>query len=168
MLGVSVTWLGDLQTSVDWNQRITTSLRTASLQIDERRTSEISARVSYSKTGLSIPLLPIGRLNNQIQFSLTLEQSVNDERSFNMRRALEDANSEGEVFDPAQAEEGDNVSITTQTTRLTIAPELSYQFSNRVQGNVIMKYERFEGDGRQPSFTNINGGFRVRVSISEN
>jgi cell surface protein SprA len=168
LLGVDITWLGNLQTSLEWNTRQTTSLRTASLQIDEQTTDELSARVSYSKTGLRIPLLPIGRLNNRIQFTLTVERSVDDERSFNMRRALEQAASEGEAFDPAQAEQGDNVSITTQTTRLTVAPEFSYQFSNRVQGNFLVRYERFEGDGRQPSFTNINGAFRVRVSISEN
>ena len=168
LLGADITWLGNLQTTLDWNKRLTTSLRTASLQVNEQATNELSARISYSKTGLDIPLLPIGRLNNRIQFTLTLERSVNDERSFNMRRVLEDAASQGEAFDLAQAEQGDNVSITTQTTRLTIAPELSYQFSNRVQGNLVLKYEKFEGDGRQPSFTNINGAFRVRVNISEN
>ena len=167
LLGVDITWRGGLQTNFDWNQNTDTFLRPAGLEVAERLTSELTFRASYSKRGLQIPFLPVGRLNNRVRFSLTVSRSVNDERNFNLRRALQDAASAGFDYDPAQATQGDNVNSVRETTRLTITPELSYQFSNNVSGNLVVKYEQFEGDGQQPSFTNIDGGFRVQVNISE-
>jgi len=167
IVGMDVTWLGGLQTNVDWNQSVTTFFRPSEMSVEERTTKELTFRASYSKRGLDIPFLPIGKLNNRLRFSLTVNRSINDERAFNLRRALETAASEDFNFDPAQATQGENVSITRETTRLTVTPELSYQFSNKVTGNFLLEYEKFESDGRQPSFTNLNGGFRVKVSLSE-
>jgi cell surface protein SprA len=167
VVGMDVTWLGGLQTNVDWNQSVTTFFRPSEMSVEERTTSELTLRASFSKRGIDLPLLPIGKLNNRLRFSLTINRSVNDERSFNLRRALENAASQDFNFDPVQATQGENVSITRQTTRLTVTPELSYQFSNKVTGNFLLEYEKFESDGRQPSFTNFNGGFRVKVSLSE-
>jgi cell surface protein SprA len=146
----------------------TAALSTTNLSVQETESSEIVLRATYRKRGLDIPFLPIGRLNNQISFTLTVSRAVNDERSFSIRRALTDAADSGFNYDPARATEGDNVSIQVQTTRLTVAPKLSYQFSNRVSADFVLEYENFTGDSRKPSYTEINGGFNVRVSISEN
>jgi len=167
-VGLDVTWPSNLQTSIEWNRRVTTSLRTASLRVDERKTSEISGRLSYSQRGLEIPLLPIGRIENRVQFSLTFTRQVNDEREFNLRPALEAAAASDFDFDPSQAREGDNVSIISETTRLTVTPQVSYSISNRVMADVQVEYEKFNGDSRQPSFTNVNGSFNVRINISQN
>ena len=167
IVGMDVTWLGGLQTNVDWNQSVTTFFRPSEMSVEERTTSELTVRASFSKRGIDLPLLPIGKLNNRLRFSLTVNRSVNDERSFNLRRALENAAASDFNFNPSEATQGENVSITRQTTRLTVTPELSYQFSNKVTGNFLLEYEKFESDGRQPSFTNFNGGFRVKVSLSE-
>ena len=165
-LGVDVTWKGDLETSVDWNRSTTTYLRTASLSIDQRETSEISARVTYRKRGLDIPLLPLGRLNNEISFSLTLTRTINHDREYKIRRALQEANAAGDDYAPSEAlDEG----TFSRTRRLAVTPKLSYRFSNRVSADFVVEYEKFDGeDTRQPSFTNVNGGFNVRVNISEN
>ena len=168
LVGVSLSWQGNLQTDVDWNLSNTAALSTTNLSVQETESSEIVLRATYRKRGLDIPFLPIGRLNNQISFTLTVSRAVNDERSFSIRRALTDAADSGFSYDPAQATEGDNVSIQVQTTRLTVAPKLSYQFSNRVSADFVLEYENFTGDSRKPSYTEINGGFNVRVSISEN
>jgi hypothetical protein len=38
-----------------------------------------------------------------------------------------------------------------------------------VSADFVIEYEKFDGeDTRQPSFTNVNGGFNIRVNISEN
>jgi hypothetical protein len=40
--------------------------------------------------------------------------------------------------------------------------------SNRVTADFLLEYEKFDGDNRQPSYTNVNGSFNISVSISEN
>jgi cell surface protein SprA len=167
LIGVDVTWQGGLQTSIDWNTQNRIGLRTSSQEVQEEQSSEITASVTYRKTGLKIPLLPIGRINNQISFTLSVSRSVNDERRYNLRRALEQAAAAGFDYDPQDALRGDNT-VRRETKRLTVAPQLSYSFSNRVTGEFVLEYERFQGNSREPSFTKVNGGFNVQVSLSEN
>ena len=169
LLGVSITWPGNLQTTVEWNQQVNTYLRTAGLKVEEVKTNQLSGSISYRKQGLRIPVLGLGRLENQIRFSLTLSRSVNDERSYNLRGALNDVAENGSV-DPGQVTDptNDYVTVRKQTTRLTVQPELTYQLSDRVSADLQLRYERFNGDNRRPSFTKVNGGFNVQVSITQN
>ena len=170
LLGLSITWPGNLETSVKWNTQTETYLRTANLKVEEVETTELSGSVSYRKRGLRIPVLGLGRLENQIQFSLTLSRSVNDERSYNLQGALAAARASdfslgaGAITDPTN----DFVEVRKQTTRVQITPELTYRLSDRVTGDLLVEYERFNGDNRQPSYTRINGGFNIRVSITQN
>lgn len=164
LIGMDVTWPWGLQTSMEWNQRVTTALR--GKEVVERKTGELSGRVSYSKRGLRLPFLP--RIENQIQFSLTLTRSVNNEREFFLERALEQARNDLESYNPNQAVQGDNVNPLSETTRLTMTPTISYSISNQVTADFRLEYERFDGDNRQPSYTNINGSFNVSVNISQN
>ena len=165
-VGLDVTWKGDLETSLDWNRSTTTYLRTANLSVQQTETSEISARVTYRKRGLDIPLLPIGKINNEISFSLSVARAINYEREYRIRAALQDASAAPDDYDTGQAlDEG----TFSRTRRLTLTPKLSYRFSNRVSADFVIEYEKFDGeDTRQPSFTNVNGGFNIRVNISEN
>ena len=169
LIGLNVTWPGNLETSVKWNQRTETFLRTANLKVEEVETNELYGSVSYRKRGLRIPVLGLGRLDNQIQFSLTFSRSVNDERSFNLQGALAASQGDGS-FDPSQVTDPTNdfVEVRKQTSRFTVTPELTYQVSDRVTADVLVEYEQFNGDSRRPSFTQVNGGFNVRVSISQN
>lgn len=165
-LGVDITWQGNLQTNFSWNRSNSYTLSTTNFEISENKTSELSLSASYRKRGLDIPLLPIGRLNNQISFNLTVSRAVNDEQRFSLRRALASA-AGNEDFDPAQALEGDNVTPVTQTTRLTVSPKISYQFSNRVSADFQMTYEKFDSENsRRPSFTDVSGGFFIQVNVS--
>ena len=168
LLGVDVTWPGNLQTSVEWSERTTTSLRTASLRIAEVETSEISGQLSFSAQGFTIPFLPLGRIENRIELSVTFTQQVNDEREYSLRPALEQANGAGGEYDPSLAQQGDNVSIISETERLTVTPQIAYSVSDRVTANFSLEYEDFQGDSRQPSYTNVNGNFNVTVNISQN
>ncbi|PSQ87617.1 MAG: cell surface protein SprA [Bacteroidetes bacterium QS_3_64_15] len=169
LLGVSITWPGNLETSIEWNQQVNTFLRTAGLKVEKVKTNQLSGSVSYRKQGLRIPVLGLGRLENQIRFSLTLSRSVNDERSYNLRGSLA-AVEAGDAVDPSQVTDPTNdfITVRKQTTRLTIQPEFTYRLSDRVTADLQLKYERFDGDNRRPSYTEVNGGFNVRVSITQN
>ncbi|PEN13233.1 cell surface protein SprA [Longibacter salinarum] len=168
LLGVDVTWLGGFQTTIDWNRQNRVSLSTTNLSVEESAASELSLTATWRKRGLKLPLLPVGRLNNQITFSLTVKRAVTDQRTFSLRRALSEAAAQGFAYGSADARTGDNVSISEQTTLLTIEPQLQYQFSQRVNGQFQLTYERLDGDSRRPSYTNIAGSFNVRINISEN
>ena len=164
LIGVDVTWPFGLETSVEWNRRNTTALR--GTNVVERKTSEISGRLSYSKRGMDIPFF--ARIENRLQVSVTLTRSVNDEREFLLNEALQQAEENPNSFDPSQATKGDNVNPLSETTLLKIVPEISYNVSNRVTARFLLEYEKFNGDNRRPSYTNVNGSFNLSVSISEN
>ena len=164
LIGVDVTWPFGLETSVEWNRRNTTALR--GTNVVERKTSEISGRISYSKRGMDIPFF--ARIENRLQVSVTLTRSVNDEREFLLSEALQQAQENPNSFDPSQATKGDNVNPLSQTTLLKVVPEISYNVSNRVTARFLLEYEKFDGDNRRPSYTNVNGSFNLSVSISEN
>ncbi|WP_232798184.1 hypothetical protein [Salinibacter altiplanensis] len=170
LFGVSITWPGSVETSVEWNQQTETFLRTANLKVEEVQTNQLSGSVSYQKRGMRIPVLGLGRLENQIRFSLTVSRSVNDERSYNLRGALADVRSADGSVDPDRITDptNDYVQVRKQTTRVQVTPELTYRLSDRVTADLLVEYERFDGDSRQPSYTRVNGGFNVSVSISQN
>lgn len=165
LIGLDVTWPGDLQTSLEWNRRITTALR--GKNVVERETGELSGRVSFSQRGLSLPFFT--RIENRIQFSLTLTRSVNDEREYLLPQAMQEAQSNLEGYDPARAVQGETVDVLGRTTRLSVSPQISYSVSNRVTADFLLEFEKFDvSQGQQTSYTNLNGGFNVSVSISEN
>jgi cell surface protein SprA len=166
LIGVDFSWLGNFQTNVSWNLTSSYLLSTTNSVVTESKTSELTVTASYRKRGLDIPFLPIGRLNNQISFNLTLSRAINDERRFSMKRALTSALLD-EGFTPQEALEGDNVTPVRETQRLAITPKISYQFSNRVSADFVLRYEKFTSENsRRPSYTNVNGGFNVRINVS--
>ncbi len=165
-IGIDISWLGNLQTNLSWNRSNSYMLSTTNFEVSENKTNELSFSASFRKTGLNIPLLPVGRLNNRISFNLTVSRAVNDEKRYSMRRALVAAAGD-DAFDPAEALQGDNVTPVTETTRLTVQPKISYQFSDRVSADFQLNYEQFNSENsRRPSFTNVSGGFFVQVNVS--
>ncbi|MFB6273803.1 MAG: cell surface protein SprA [Salinibacter sp.] len=170
LIGIDITWPGNLETSLEWSRKVETFLRTANLKVEEVQTSQLSGSISYRKRGLRIPFLGLGRLENQIRFSLTLSHSVNDERSYNLRGALTAQKQNDGSFNPDQITDpkNDYVTVRKQTSKFKVSPKLTYRLSDRVTADLQINYERFNGDNRQPSYTRINGGFNVRVSITQN
>jgi cell surface protein SprA len=164
LIGVDVGWKGSVQTNFSLNRSNAFSLSTSNFEVSESRTSELSFTASWQKQGMKLPFLK--RINNRINLSVTVSQSKTEDQRLRLRRALETA-----VTDPdfvlADALTGDNISLVTAHTRTTIAPQVAYQFSNRVSANFTLRYEQFDSqDSRQPSSTNIQGNFNIRVSIS--
>lgn len=165
LIGIDVAWKGQVQTNVAFSKSNAYSLSTSNFEVSDNRTNEISVTASWQKSGLKIPLFG-KKLNNRISFSLNVAKSSTRDQRLRLRRALESA-----LIDPdftfAQAMDGDNISLVTAHTRLTVSPTIAYQFSNRVTANFTLSYEKFDSeDSRQPSAVNIQGNFNIRVSIS--
>lgn len=164
LLALDMSFRGNIQTSVAWNKSNIFALSTTNNVVTETRTSELSITASYSTTGLRLPFLS-RRLSNRLNFSLTLSRSVNDDRSFFIRRAMEAAIAEP-GFEVADALKEPFVDILTSTTRLQARPRISYQFSNVVTADMYVQYEDFIGDNRQLPYTSIKGGFNLRVNFA--
>ena len=164
LIGLDITWSGGLQTNISWNRSNSYQLSTTNFEVLENETNELTLSGSFRQRGISIPLLPIDRLENQISFNLSLSYSVNDETRLSMRRAIENAIARDD-FSSDDVLDGESATPVRETSRLTVTPQISYQFSNRVSADFRLRYERFDGDSRRPSFTNVNGGFNVRVNI---
>lgn len=165
LIGLDVTWKGRVQTNFAWNRSNTYSLSTANAEISENNTNEFSMTFSYQRQGLKLPFMRKA-LNNRISFSLTLSRAQNEDLRYLLKRALQTAALDLDAYDPQNALEGDNVSILTASTRLSVNPQITYQFSNKVSANIFVKYDQLQSeDSRLPSTTNINGGFNIRVSI---
>ena len=165
LLGVDVTWKGSIQTGITWSKSNSYSLSTSNFEVSENKTDELGLQISFQKSGMRLPFFK-RVLNNRANFTLNVTRSKTQDQRLRLRRALEQALSDPE-FVLKSALEGDNISLVTAHTRLTITPTISYQFSNRVQANFTLKYEKFDSeDSRQPSSVNINGTFNIRVSIA--
>ena len=107
------------------------------------------------------------KLNNQFSFSVTISRSKTSDIRYSLNRALNAAIANPETF---QVDEVlTNTDLAQQIsafTRLTVSPQISHRFSNKVQASFNLRYEKFDSeDSRQPSATNIQGNFNIRVSI---
>lgn len=166
LIGLDITWKNRLQTNLAWSKSRSYSLSTNN-EVNASATGELAFTLSYQVQGLRIPFLPIKRLNNRVGISLNIARSSTEERRFSLFRAMQAAADDPEAFDPKDALSPDFAPILTSWTRTTIAPQISYQFSNRVSASFQLRYERFESaDSRVPSSTTMQGGFNIRVSIS--
>ncbi len=165
VVGLDLSFKGRLQTNVAWNKSTSYSLSTSNFEVSQNETSEITLTTSYQRQGMTLPFFG-KKLNNRVSLSLTLSRTSLTDQRFSLRRGLIDAITSPDFALP-DALRGDNVSIVTASTRFTVVPRISYQFSNRVSADFTMRYENFQSeDSRQPSATTLNGGFNIRVSIA--
>jgi cell surface protein SprA len=166
LIGIDISWKKQIQTNIQFNRSNSFSLSTSNFEVSENKTSEMSFNLSYQKTGLRLPFFGGKRLNNRASIGLTIARATTQDQRLRLRRALESAIGDPD-FQIGDALTGDNVSLVTAHTRLTISPVIQYQFSNRVSANFTLKYEKFDSeDSRQPSATQIQGNFNIRVSIA--
>ena len=164
LIGVDITWKGSITTAFSWSKSNSYSLSTANFEVSENKTTELGVRISYQKSGLKLPFFK--KLNNRVTLALDVTRSETLDQRLRLRRALEQAITDPE-FVIKNALEGDNISLVTAHRRLIMTPRIAYQFSNRVQADFTLKYEKFDSeDSRQPSSVNINGTFNIRVSIA--
>jgi cell surface protein SprA len=168
LIGLDLSLKNQMQANIAWNASNTYSLSTTSYLVNESRTNEITFTASYQKRGIKLPFIK-KKLDNRMSLSLTLARAVIDDQRLALREALVAAilsYDEGVPFAPEQALEGDFKVPITGSTRLTIAPTISYQFSTRVSGDFRLRFEKFDSvDSRIPSSTTTQGTFNIRVSI---
>jgi cell surface protein SprA len=171
LIGVDLGLKGNVQTALSWNRSNTYSLSTSNFDVSEMQTNELVLTVSFTKQGMSLPFLPGKRLNNRVSFSLSGGYSESSDQRYSLRttmtEAARDKASGNPVFVPEDALGADFVTVLTGSNRLTLAPKLAYQFSNRVSADFTLRYEKFDSaNSRQANFTSLTGNFNVRVSIS--
>ncbi len=164
LVAVDLSLKGNVQTSVAWNKSNSYSLSTTNNVVNEAQTNDISITASYATRNLRLPLFG-RRLNNRISFSVQASRSVNNDRSFYIRRAMEVAAIDA-GFTPDMALVEPFVDILTSTARIQITPKIAYQFSNQVTADVFVEYEDFQGDSRRLPYKSINGGFNFRLSFA--
>jgi len=164
LVALDLTVQGNIQTSIAWNKTNSYSLSTTNNVVNENRSNEISVTASWSKSGLRLPFFR-RPLNNRLNVSMTFSRTSNDDRSFYIRRAMEIAALDPE-FDVSLALEEPYVDVLTSTARIQFQPKIAYQFSNVVSADLFLRYEDFIGDSRRLPYTNINGGFNLRVNFS--
>lgn len=164
LVALDLTLRGNIQTSIAWNKTNSYSLSTTNNVVNENRSNEISLTASWSKSGLRLPFFR-RPLNNRLNISMTFSRTSNDDRSFYIRRAMEIAALDPE-FEVSVALEEPYVDVLTSTARIQFQPKIAYQFSNVVSADLFLRYEDFIGDSRRLPYTNINGGFNLRVNFS--
>ena len=158
LIGANITWKGGIQSTLNWQKSRSLTLNPGNAEVAISKTEELSGQLSFSKRGLTLPFLGSKRrLNNTIRFSLVISRSTNEERRYYLAKDLKSL-LDGNLPEPPSP---------IATTRINIQPRLGYQLSNRVTADFFVTYEHLESEGsRVPSTTNINGGFNIRVNIS--
>ncbi|HYE97219.1 MAG TPA: cell surface protein SprA [Rubricoccaceae bacterium] len=157
LLGANVSWRGGIQTDFTWNKSNIYSLATASASLSQGNTEELSARLNYSRTGIRLPFLRRGRINNNVRFSLSATRTRSQDAVFALRQDLE----------RVLRGQAPNEARFTGQTRLTVEPRLTYALSNQVSLDAFVRYEQLESRGSQvPSSSKLDGGFNIRVSFS--
>ncbi|MBX2821291.1 MAG: cell surface protein SprA [Rhodothermaceae bacterium] len=168
LVGLDLSFKNQIQMNMAWNKSNTYSLSTTSFSVNESRTSELSFSASYQKRGMKLPFFK-KRLDNRVSFSFTLSRAIIDDQRYQLRLALEEAIAavdDGLDYDINNSTLGNNVSVVTASTRFTLTPQISYQFSNRVSGDFRLRIENFDSeDSRIPSTQTTSGTFNIRVSI---
>ncbi len=165
LIGLDLSFKGNLQTTITWEKSTSYLLSTTNFEVSENNNSQITVTANYSRSGMKLPFLK--KINNRISFSLSMSVANLSDRRLLLRRALIDYIDRREEFVVGDALEGDNVSVISASKRYTVAPRISYQISNRVSTDFTLRYENFiSEDSRTPSSTSINGGFNFRLSIA--
>lgn len=161
LIGFNMTFRGGIQADVNFTQSRALSLSVAGANVSESTTDEVSVRLSFSKTGLRIPLPFVNRrrINNNVRMSLTFSTANNSDQRLNFRQDFLDTIA-GAPRSPQTPE---------ASTRLTLEPRVSYTISSQVTADVFVRYTSLESEGsRIPSTSTLNGGFNFRISFSGN
>jgi cell surface protein SprA len=166
MVGVDLTWKGNLSTNIAWNKTTSFSLGTSNFDVSQSKTNELTLSLNYQKSGMTIPFLG-SKLNNRVSLSLSMSRAITRDERFLLKKTVTEAIADPDNFELPDALGGDFVSVITAHERLTLAPQISYQFSNRVTANFTLRYEKFSSeDSRRPSSTTMAGTFNIRVNIA--
>ena len=153
LAGLTMSFKGGVQATFSTNRTSTSTLRTTTGDVYQKRAQDLRVDLSYARTGLRVLGL---RSNNNVRFQLTALVSDDQTRS----RVF--------VDDIARAVAGEPLTepALIQTSRLQVSPQVSYTVSNRVTANLIGQYERTFSDQTGGQSTRFNGGLSLRILFS--
>jgi hypothetical protein len=124
LLGINITWKGNLTSTIQMNRGLSeTVTRRGGLAATRKKSSNLTASVSYSKSGgLKIPL-PFFKnkvVKNKIDFALNFTKSL-------------------DVTEQRKGEQGD-FQEWTRNEKWSLTPRLTYSFSTTVRGGLHFEF----------------------------
>jgi hypothetical protein len=144
-------WGGDLTVNTRWDKKGAFNLNTASSNIIEENSDELSLTADYKKNGFDVPMFGLA-LQNDIQFTLAVTVNKTASRIY----SVTDLDSGG------QPREG--------IIRISIEPRVKYSVSQRVQASLFYRYQRTRPDADVgssiPGSTIHEGGLEMRITIA--
>ena len=167
LVGLTLGFRNRMNVEVGWSKRNSYSLSTSSRTITEGKTDELTLSLNYSAQGMRLPFFGGRRLNNRLTFTMQMSRAHTDDQRYRLEDAVRAAALDPDFdFDRALTEDA-FVTPINASTRTTVTPQISYQFSNRLTANFNLTYEHFDNrHSGPPDHTNISGGFNIRVNIA--
>jgi hypothetical protein len=147
LLGVDIGWKGGFDTNIKYNRDDQFREGTSLTGLSRTTNSSASATLSYSiRTGFRLPLLFMSaiRLENQTTFSMNFEYST---------RKTETAGSNG-IYSPRE-----------QSTSWSLQPQMTYSFSNTVQGQAHVLMQQTKDEITTNKTRLFEFGIQVQIAI---
>jgi cell surface protein SprA len=142
---------GNFGTNVRYSTTTSYDLSTASRNILETFSQEISVTASYTRRGFEIPLFGLS-LNNDVDISSSYSVTKNSHRTYDVTKL--DVNLEGTPVDGS--------------TRTVIEPRIKYVLSMRVTASIYYRYTKIAPDAsgsRVPGSTTNEAGLDIHIAI---
>jgi cell surface protein SprA len=147
LIGVDIGWKGGFDSNVRYNRDDQFREGSRTTGLSRTTNSSASATLSYSiRTGFRLPLLWLKaiRLENQTTFSMNFEYST---------RKTETAGDNG-IYAPRE-----------QTTSWSLQPQMTYSFSNTVQGQAHVMMQQTKDDITTNKTRLFEFGIQVQIAI---
>lgn len=155
LLGLSVTWAGNIQTDLNWNQSNLYTLQASNANLIEKNVSDLRLTVSYTKSG-GFRLFG-RRFDNRVRLELTASTSNDVTTTRSIGNDLE-------ALRTGQARQAPQPRVTN---RLSVWPRISYALSRQVNLDLFFRYDRTDTESTtQPGTETIDGGVSVRINFS--
>jgi cell surface protein SprA len=150
-MGWNELWGGTMNVTARWNKTLSYNLVTASSNIQEQKTDEITVTANFRKQGFEMPFLGL-TLQNDVEFSLTGSYNTDRQRTYEIDN----------LTGGGQPREG--------TIRYTIEPRVRYSISSRVNASIFYRYQRTkpnsEGGSSIPGTTIHEAGLELKITIA--
>jgi cell surface protein SprA len=142
---------GNFGTNVRYGTTTSYDLSTASRNIVETLSREVSITASYTRRGFEIPLFGLS-LNNDVDISGSYAVTKNSRRTYDVTKL--DVNLQGTPLDGS--------------TRTVIEPRIKYVLSMRVTASIYYRYTKVAPDdagSRIPGSTTNEAGLDIHIAI---
>jgi cell surface protein SprA len=164
LIGLSLTWKGDVRTELTYNQARIVSLSFSNANVNIRRVAELSFRTSYRRSRFRLPfsLFGIRSLDNDVTIGLAISFSQEVRDVYYLSQDLDEALSGALRIEDLRPRTSDG------SARWVIEPTFGYTFSSRVTAEFRWRIEDVapRGSSRVTPSTTQQIGFKIRVGIT--